>query len=263
MATRHPTQRQRIQRPAPMYLQVAQEIAQEIRAGDYQPGDRLPSEAQMVASFGVGKATVRQAIAEVRAMGLIDVHQGKGSIVRGPAVQAVEVDRTIFRTGKKWSVPQPGESEKPTITRTSLDGVPAALLAQPDQDAISVEQMIRDPATDTRMAWRLFIPLSVAASTPVLAEDPAQPIADHYQALAEAGHTLSWEEHVTARTPYPDERSALRLRDTSPLMITYRVTSGTDARPLLCEELRVPATARLRFPLNATKAPAKSRTRKA
>ena len=49
-------------------------------------------------------------------------------------------------------------------------------------------------------------------------------------------------EHVTARTPYPDERTALGLNDASPLLITYRITAdaGQD-RPLLWEELKAPA----------------------
>ncbi|MFE9338423.1 GntR family transcriptional regulator [Streptomyces sp. AA1529] len=252
---------QRIQRPAPMYMQVAREVAREIESGTYKPGDVLPSEAQMVDAFGVGKATVRQAVAELRAMGLVDVRQGKGSIVRGPALQGHPMDRGIYRrsarSGPRWEVPQPPEVEEPSISRVVLDGTTAALLDQADQDALSVERLLRDPDTDVRTAHRTLIPLSVAAEVPALADAPDAPTAALFEHLAAAGHTLTWAEHVSARIPLPDERATLRLPDASPLLITHRVTYGDQRRPLLCEELRAPAAGvRLVFPVQAAKAPA-------
>lgn len=79
--------------------------------------------------------------------------------------------------------------------------------------------------------------------------------------LAEAGLSLTFTEHVTARTPYPDERTALRPTDASALLITYRVTADADqGRPLLCEELEAPAaTVQLTFPVTPTNAAAPKR----
>ncbi|WTZ61742.1 GntR family transcriptional regulator [Streptomyces sp. NBC_01387] len=250
-----------------MYLQVAQRMASDIRQGRYQPGDLLPSEAETVKMYGVGKHTARAAVAELRRMGLVESQQGKGSIVlpTGGVLPATRVDRSIQRTPKgSWRLPEMTETEAPAVTRSALDGPPALLLGQQDQDAISVDRMIHDPATGSRMAHRVLIPMATAADVPSLAEQPDAEIGDLYRQLAEAGLSLSFTEHVTARAPYPDERTALGLSDASPLLITYRITGDADqGRPLLCEELKAPAaTCQLAYPVTPTKAAAKRTTRR-
>ncbi|WP_301184635.1 GntR family transcriptional regulator [Streptomyces sp. NL15-2K] len=250
-----------------MYLQVAQRMASDIRRGRYQPGDLLPSESAMVKMYGVGKHTARAAVAELRRMGLVESQQGKGSIVlaSGGVLPATRVDRSIQRTSKgSWRLPETKQAEPPAVSRTALDGPPALLLDQQDQDAISVDRVIHDPETGVRMAHRVLIPLATAADVPTLAEQPDAEISDLYRQLADAGLSLSFTEHVTARTPYPDERTALGLSDASPLLITYRVTADADQdRPLLCEELKAPAaTCQLTYPVTPTKAAAKRATRR-
>ncbi|MFF4802727.1 GntR family transcriptional regulator [Streptomyces sp. NPDC001351] len=256
--------REHIERRPAMYMQVAQRMADDIRRGRYQPGELLPSEAQMVEMYGIGKATARAAVAEVRHMGLAESRQGKGTIVlaSGEAMPQTKVVRSIHRTAKgSWSLPETTEAEAPAVSRTALDGRPALLLGQQDQDAISVDRMLYDPATGARMAHRLLIPMATSADVPSLAEQPDAEVSDLYRQLAEAGLSLSFTDHVTARTPYPDERTALGLSDASPLLITYRITADADQeRPLLCEELKAPAaTCQLTFPVTPTK-PAARRT---
>ena len=58
-------------------------------------------------------------------------------------------------------------------------------------------------------------------------------------------------------------RTTLNLPDTTPLLVTYRITHGSDGTALLCEELRAPAaTCRLVYPITPTTAPAKHTHRK-
>ncbi|KUN00593.1 GntR family transcriptional regulator [Streptomyces yokosukanensis] len=259
--------REHIERAPSMYLQVAQRMATDIKRGRYQAGDLLPSETEMVNMYGIGKHTARAAVAELRRMGLVESQQGKGSIVlpSGGVLPATRVDRSIERTTKgSWRLPDMAETEPPAVTRTALDGPPALLLDQQDQDAISVDRMLHDRKTGARMAHRVLIPFATAADVPTLAEQPDAEITDLYRQLAEAGLTLSFTEHVTARAPYPDERTALGLSDASPLLITYRVTTDTDQdRPLLCEELKAPAaTCQLTYPVTPTKPAAKRAARR-
>ncbi|MEU1148368.1 GntR family transcriptional regulator [Streptomyces sp. NPDC005863] len=254
--------REHIERRPTMAMQVAQRVADDIREGTYPTGTKLPSEVQMERMFQIGKATVRAAMAELQRMGLTETQQGKGTIVLGPGgrVPPVGIDRSIQRTTKgSWVLPEAVEAERPAVCRTTLDGPPAAFLDQQDQDAFSVDRMLRDPDTATRMAHRIFIPLATAADVPLLAEKPDAPLSDLYQQLVDAGRTLEFVEHVTARNAFPDEQTALGMRDAGPLLVSYRViTDAKSGRPLLCEELRAPAsTCRLTFPLPPTKAPAK------
>ncbi|MEV7465448.1 hypothetical protein AB0O20_02895 [Streptomyces kronopolitis] len=147
------------------------------------------------------------------------------------------------------------EAEPPAVSRTVLAGTPGVLLDQTDQDALSIDRMLHDPATGNRMAHRVLIPMATAADVPALAAHPDGEVGDLYQQLAGAGLSLSVTEQVTARTPYPDEQAALGLPDTGPLLIAYRITADADTgRPLLCEEWRAPAaTCRFTYPVTPTK----------
>lgn len=67
----------------PAYAQVARVLSQEIARGVYRPGDRLPSESQLRARFGVSGMTVRRAINILVDRGAVTASQGKGVFVRG------------------------------------------------------------------------------------------------------------------------------------------------------------------------------------
>lgn len=56
-------------------------LAQRIRSGAYAPGARLPTEMALAAEFGVSRAVVREAVARLKADGLVESRQGSGMTV--------------------------------------------------------------------------------------------------------------------------------------------------------------------------------------
>jgi GntR family transcriptional regulator of arabinose operon len=69
-------------RPGPKYRQIFDNLGEAIRSGKYAPGQRLPSEAQLVKAFGTSRITVNRALRELQLGGLIDRRAGSGSFVR-------------------------------------------------------------------------------------------------------------------------------------------------------------------------------------
>ncbi len=61
-------------------------LRSEIRARKLQPGERLPTEQELVARFQVSRTVVREAIASLRAEGLIITRQGAGAFVAESAL---------------------------------------------------------------------------------------------------------------------------------------------------------------------------------
>jgi GntR family transcriptional regulator len=74
---RSKTKKLKFSGPVPLYVQIANILRQRISRGDWQPGDALPSEAELAASFGVTRLTLRQATATLVSEGLLLRRRGK------------------------------------------------------------------------------------------------------------------------------------------------------------------------------------------
>jgi GntR family transcriptional repressor for pyruvate dehydrogenase complex len=61
--------------------QVAKQLAARISAGDWKPGEKLPSEADLCKAFSVGRSSLREALTSLAFIGLIRVRAGGGSYV--------------------------------------------------------------------------------------------------------------------------------------------------------------------------------------
>jgi DNA-binding FadR family transcriptional regulator len=81
---------------------VRDQILAAIKRGELAPGAPIPSERQLGETFGVSRVSVREAIRSLEAMGLVEVHHGRGSFVTSgpgkayldPFVNWLQVHRT-------------------------------------------------------------------------------------------------------------------------------------------------------------------------
>lgn len=71
----------RIHRPPRLSEEVSSELGARIQRGDYAPGAQLPTEKVLSETFGVSRAVVREAIARLKADGMIETRQGSGAFV--------------------------------------------------------------------------------------------------------------------------------------------------------------------------------------
>jgi GntR family transcriptional regulator len=68
--------------PHPRFHRVSRHIARQIEAGDFAPGERLPSERWFGEALGVSRTTVRRAIRELMASGTIEARGGAMYVTR-------------------------------------------------------------------------------------------------------------------------------------------------------------------------------------
>ncbi len=68
----------------PLYVQIRDLFVADIEAGRLEAGDQLPSEPELVARFGVGRPTVRQALGLLRQEGWVITRRGAGTFVTAP-----------------------------------------------------------------------------------------------------------------------------------------------------------------------------------
>lgn len=145
--TRHPTSRsgsgespspllKPLQPPRNRTSEVVDRIAAEIRSGRLEPGARLPTEQELMAAMGVSRTVVREAVAALRAEGLVVTRQGLGAFV------AVDASRVAFRIASESS---PGSDSIGDIVRVLelrlAVEVEAAALAAERATAVQVRQI--------------------------------------------------------------------------------------------------------------------------
>ncbi len=82
--------------PLPLYYQLKQNVRAEIERGVYHPGDRLPSETEMIERYGVSRITVRQALSELESEGVVVRKHGKGTFVAERTIEHELVRLTDF-----------------------------------------------------------------------------------------------------------------------------------------------------------------------
>jgi GntR family phosphonate transport system transcriptional regulator len=76
-----------------LWSAIAATLAEEIAQGRYAAGDRLPSEAQLAARFGVNRHTLRRAVADLSGRGIVQPRMGAGIFV----AQGRRIDYPIGR----------------------------------------------------------------------------------------------------------------------------------------------------------------------
>lgn len=218
--------------PRPPFRQIADDLRDQIRDGRLAPGDKLPSERELVERHGTAQATVRQALAVLRLEGLVIPQQGKGVFVRRRP-DRIQVDATTDivaeSDGRGWLV-------RLLEARYAVAGERVAALLQLD-----------DP---TEPAWtRRFListlddePLQLVTSHFAASLAKGTPIGEHMELSIDPIRAYLRDEcglvqgrlrdDVTARMPSPDEVRTLRLLPGTPVIDMLRTYLATTRQPI-------------------------------
>jgi GntR family phosphonate transport system transcriptional regulator len=93
---------------AAIWRQIHDTLAEEISAGRWPPGARLPSEAELSRRFGVNRHTLRRAMAALSAEGSVHVRRGAGAVVTGGRIDYRLGARTRFSANLNAAGRAPG-----------------------------------------------------------------------------------------------------------------------------------------------------------
>ncbi|WP_216913113.1 GntR family transcriptional regulator [Nocardia noduli] len=83
---------------------VADELARRVTAGEYQPGELMPSVRQVAEEFDMNRATAQLTLGRLESYGFVEARRGKGFTIRDVReAGGIDVYRHLFR----FSVPMP------------------------------------------------------------------------------------------------------------------------------------------------------------
>ena len=206
--------------------QAAARFRTEVVSGRWPVGERIPTEAELAATFGIGRNTVREAVQSLVHAGLLRREQGRGTYVISSSELTGSLERQLAGGSRRHYLE----------LRLALDSTAASLAAQHrTDDDVALLRRLRDlreaawdsPDVDARAAADLALHRAVVAAThnPLylqLYESMLEVFARHMRedegADEESAHRLHDElvEAVEARDP--DRASALVAAIVEPFM---------------------------------------------
>lgn len=212
----------------PLYAQVETALADRI-AHQLAPGDRLPTESELIDLFSVSRITVRRAVANLAARGLVDVVQGRGSFVAEPRIE--QSLRTV--NGFVEDMTAAGLQASARLITAETVSAPrdvAAALHLGVGTPVTFIERIRLAAGRPVSFDVTYLPTDIGAA--IAGDDLEQrPIFSLLEnkydiALVEADYRL---QAVAA----PDRiATALQLDTGAPVMRVQRTSHSTDSRPI-------------------------------
>ncbi|MQA98104.1 MAG: UTRA domain-containing protein [Streptosporangiales bacterium] len=220
---------------------IARYLREAIDAGEFAPGEKLPSERRLAEEFGAARNTAREAFDLLAMEGRIDVFHGRGAFVRA-SVQLLHHRGDRYAAGPMEASPFHAEAADHGRTATII--CVAAERVRPPADVADhlgvdlgkasvlrrTDVFYADDAPVQRVT--MFIPWKIADGTPIAAAEPVDHPAGIHGVLAGRGHRLArFVEEVSARMPRPAEAKDLRIPPGVPVIEAEHVGLDDDDRP--------------------------------
>ena len=121
----------------PLARQIAEDLRRRIVAGEFAPGSRLPSEAELCEHYRVSRVTVRTAAKSLESQGLVDIRHGSGMFVvefGGQIRSGIQELRSITETIEELGLN--AKVRRVSLTRRQADENEYARLDLNDDDEI-------------------------------------------------------------------------------------------------------------------------------
>lgn len=220
---------------------VADELRAAILSGELADGARLPSLSELASSHGVSTDVARQAVAALRAERLAVSRHGAGTFVSRFALITRSSPGRLSRA--RWGA---GDAIQDADTGVRLRTVGVAVNEVPAPDFVAAALGVASGDAVLARSRRFlvehrpvqlstsYMPLDIVRGTAATYTDPGP--GGVYARLADLGHTPArFVERVSARAPYPEERTALEMAGSGGLV--YEIVRLAYTEPGRCVEV--------------------------
>ena len=214
---------------SPIWRSIAEALGQDIAQGHYPPGGRLPTEAELSARFGVNRHTVRRALAEMAAQGIVRSRRGAGVFVETPPTEYPIGRRVRFHQNILASGRSPEKRVLRLETRAASMAEAQALALDPGAPVLAYEGL--SLAGGTPIAH--FVSVFPSDRLPGLAGALAE-VSSVTEALRRCGVAdyLRRETRITAERATPTQALHLRLAEGDPLIRSTGLNATPEGAPV-------------------------------
>ena len=219
----------------PHYRLIEQALRE--RIARLAPGDRLPSDAELCAEFGVSRMTARHAMQRLAEDGLVRREPGRGSFVTTPPThrrtnRLMTFTQEMLRAGRV-----PSSRVLTRVIRPSTEDEARALDIPPRQPVVVLRRLRQADAEPIALESSVLIGATVDA---VMHADLTT--SSLHEALGRAGFALRHGSGtISAAAATPDDARLLTIRVGDPLLVERRVIVDGHGRRVEATESRYPA----------------------
>lgn len=224
----------------PKYVRLAQTIQGRIEDGTYPPGSRVPSENQLVQSFGMSRPTVVRALELLKRDGWLESRQGFGTIVRGRPEITEERDRR-----GRVALDRDESTALGRLVFVGLVPVPprvASALGMPKKGEVLMRRfLVEDAEGEAVELVSSYFPAAVITGTE-LAQD--SPLAQDARTHLEARKKLRFDhvtERISARLATGEETALLGVVEGAPVLSVLVVAADVAGQALQVVDVVLPA----------------------
>lgn len=228
-----------LETPRARYQQVADELREAIKRGEFPPGTMLPSQPDLARKYDLNQTSINRAIAVLRSEGLVRIERGRGAFVLEiPTVKRVRrIDRDYRRDADTASsyaeeMRRAGLRPQTELVRADAD-IPPAEVAEALHLDESAQTLVRKrhmfaEGTPVQIATS-YIPMEFAGSVELAYPDTGP--TGIYARLAERGYgPVRFTEEIEARPPTSEEASFLHIPEGQPVFNVLRIAFDAEDR---------------------------------
>jgi GntR family phosphonate transport system transcriptional regulator len=208
-----------------LWREIAETLAGEIGRG-HAAGGRLPTEVELAARFGVNRHTVRHALADLAARGLVHARRGAGVFVTGRPVDYPLGRRVRFHQAVEAQGQVPSRDLTRVETRAA-DAAEAGVLGLPVGAVVHLLEGVSSadgvPVAAFRSVfpgWLEGLPEALRGGASITAALAACGVGDYTRAST----------RLTAKAAKPMLALRLRLEEGAPILRSEAVNLGPDGR---------------------------------
>jgi GntR family transcriptional regulator len=226
------------------YRAIADALREEIDTGRLSPGSKVPSENELMATYGVEQPTARRALEVLKNEGLIVARRGAGTFVREFRPYRRRSPARVAESG--WGAGHSIWKTDDAERRTSVDSIEVATVEAPGHVAEALGLADGGKALVRRRRYLVDdVPVQFAASyyPAELAKDTRIAEADTgpggvYARLTELGHRpANFREELRARMPRDAESKILDLAQGTPVIMVVRTAYTEEGRAVEVNEM--------------------------
>ncbi|WP_243611290.1 phosphonate metabolism transcriptional regulator PhnF [Shimia aestuarii] len=213
----------------PVWQSISQSLTADIGEGRYRPGDKLPTEAELSARFGVNRHTVRHALKDMAERGLVHARRGAGVFVAQsptdyPIGKRVRFHRNLQKAGRLPA------KETLSIETRSADAREAEALALSKGDRVHVYEGLSLADDQPILVFRSVFP---ADRFPALLEHmtASQSVTAALKACGIEDYTRA-STRLTAKRATATQALHLRIQEGDPILRSVGINVDPDGVPI-------------------------------